>query len=104
MVIGQLARLGKEVVGWRLELLGLGAIDGDGKSVPPTREVRVRVAVRMRGTEAAALVGREVEALYTNGPAGGGGATQCTKPVIAVVSTLIDREEVEPGLHWEVVA
>jgi hypothetical protein len=47
------------------------------------------------------VVGREVEALYTNGPAGGGGATQCAKPVIAVVSTLIDRAQVRPALHWE---
>jgi len=74
------------------------------QDAPPPREVRARVAARMRSHEGAILVGREVEALYTNGPAGGGGASQCAKPVIAVLSTLIDRAEVKADLHWEVVA
>ena len=39
-------------------------------------------------------VGREVQALYTNGPAGGGGARKHTEEIIGVVSTLIDRGEV----------
>ena len=100
----RLARLGKEILDLRLELIGLDSIDGNGKGALPPREVRVRVAARMRSHEGASLVGREVEALYTNGPAGGGGATQCTKPVIAVVSTLIDRAQVHPGIHWEQVS
>ena len=37
-------------------------------------EVRLRVAARAPTAELAAIVGEEVEALYTNGPAGGGGA------------------------------
>lgn len=100
----RLARLDQEILDLRLELIGQDSIDGNGKGSPPPREVRIRVAARMRSHEAAARVGREVEALYTNGPAGGGGAAQCTKPVIAVVSTLIDRAEVRPGIHWETVA
>ena len=100
----RLSRLGKEILDLRLELIGLDSIDGNAKGSPPPREVRVRVAARMRTHEGAVLVGREVEALYTNGPAGGGGASHCAKPVIAVLSTLIDRSDVSPGLHWEVVA
>ena len=97
----RLSRLGKEILDLRLELIGLDSIDGNANGVPAPREVRVRVAARMQTQEGAAVVGREVEALYTNGPAGGGGATQCAKPVIAVVSTLIDRAQVRPALHWE---
>jgi hypothetical protein len=41
------------------------------------------------------LVGEEVEALYTNGPAGGGGARKYVTEQIGIVSTLIDRERVE---------
>jgi len=97
----RLSRLGEDILDLRLELIGLDSIDGNANGNPPRREVRVRVAASMRSHESAVLVGREVEALYTNGPAGGGGASQCAKPVIAVLSTLIDRSEVKPGLHWE---
>ncbi|HSS15124.1 MAG TPA: acyclic terpene utilization AtuA family protein, partial [Rhizomicrobium sp.] len=72
----RLRRHGKEILDLRLELIGLDSVDGKGKGAP--REVRVRAAARMRTYEGAALVGREVEALYTNGPAAGGGATRCT--------------------------
>jgi hypothetical protein len=99
----RLSRLGKEILDLRLELIGLDSIDGNAHGAPAPREIRVRVAARMRTQEGAAQVGREVEALYTNGPAGGGGATQCTKPVIAVVSTLIDRADLRPAIHWEMV-
>ena len=39
-------------------------------------EVRLRVAARTRDRHNAELVGNEVEALYTNGPAGGGGVVK----------------------------
>jgi hypothetical protein len=37
-------------------------------------------------------VAHEVEALYINGPASGGGVTQSVREVIAAASTLIPRE------------
>ena len=42
------------------------------------------------------LVGEEVEALYTNGPAGGGGTRKYVQEQIGIVSTLIEREQVAP--------
>jgi hypothetical protein len=39
-------------------------------------------------------VGQEVEALYLNGPAGGGGVTMSVREVVAVASALIPREAV----------
>jgi hypothetical protein len=42
----------------------------------------------------AELVGGEVEALFTNGPAAGGGVRRTTREVIGVVSTLIPRDRV----------
>jgi len=59
-------------------------------------EVRLRVAAKASTAEEAALVGEEVEALYTNGPAGGGGARKYVNEVIGIVSTLIDRNSVSP--------
>ncbi len=65
-------------------------------SLPDPPEVRLRVAARAGTAEAAAEVGREVEALYTNGPAGGGGVRQSVREVIAVASVLIPREWAAP--------
>jgi hypothetical protein len=44
---------------------------------------------------------REIESLYTNGPAGGGGVETSVRDTIAIISTLVPRELVEP--HIEVV-
>lgn len=44
--------------------------------------------------EDATQLTREVEALYTNGPAGGGGITTGTQPEIKLVRSLVPREDV----------
>ena len=51
-----------------------------------------RLAVFVEG----ALVGEEVEALYTNGPAGGGGVRKYINEVIGIVSVLVDRSKIKP--------
>jgi hypothetical protein len=68
------------------------------------------VAARAKTPEEAAIVGDEVEALYTNGPAGGGGTRKYVTEQIGIVSTLLDRARVstkvterEWGAHAEVV-
>jgi hypothetical protein len=43
-------------------------------------------------------VGHEVESLYTNGPAGGGGVRVFTGEVIGVVSTFVPRSAVAPAV------
>ena len=40
------------------------------------------------------VIGEEVEALYTNGPGGGGGTRKHVYEQIGIVSALIDRERV----------
>lgn len=59
-------------------------------------EIRVRVAAKAENALQAALIGEEVEALYTNGPAGGGGVRKGVNEVLGIVSVLLDREVVEP--------
>ena len=54
------------------------------------------MAARADSADLARLVAREVEALYTNGPAGGGGATISVRPILAMRSTLIPRHLVTP--------
>lgn len=58
-------------------------------------EIRLRVAGRAATMEEAALIGEEVEALYTSGPAGGGGARKYVHEVIGIVSVFIPREKVK---------
>ena len=65
---------------------------------PDPYEIRLRVAGKATTIQQAALVGEEVEALYTNGPAGGGGARKYVHEVVGIVSTLIDRHQVTPQL------
>ena len=61
---------------------------------PPARR-RARGHRRRRRAE----LGEEVEALYLNGPAGGGGARKYVSEQIGIVSTLIERERVSRRLR-----
>ena len=83
----------------RYELIGMNAIHGDylSQGYEPY-EVRVRVAVRASTKKEAEFVVNEVEAMYLNGPSGGGGATKSVREVISVISTLIPRELIKPSV------
>ncbi len=63
-----------------------------GCDVPVCTEVRLRVAARTKDAFAAKRIGEEVEALYTNGPCGGGGAEKRVKDIISIASVLIPVE------------
>ena len=63
-------------------------------------EVRLRMSVRALDEHSARTLCEEVEALYTNGPAGGGGVTGVVSPSIGVVSVAIPREVVEPRVTY----
>lgn len=57
------------------------------QSIP--NEIRLRVAVRVKSLTEAKLIGNEVEALYTNGPSGGGGAVKNVKDIVSIASILV---------------
>jgi hypothetical protein len=81
----------------RYELIGVNTILGDRIMPTPElghepSEVRLRLAMRVKTTEQAKDVVNEVEALYLNGPASGGGATKSVREVIAAASVLIPRD------------
>jgi hypothetical protein len=79
----------------RVDLIGSTSLHGrafDRDAQP--YEVRLRVAARASTHAEATIVGDEVEALYTNGPAGGGGTRKAVTEQIGIVSTLIDRARV----------
>jgi len=94
------ARLAAEFRELRVDLIGLSSLHGRPlHAVGEPYEVRVRVAARAGIKEKAERIGEEVEALWTNGPGGGGGARKYLREQIGVVSTLIERERVQPALH-----
>jgi hypothetical protein len=83
----------------RLDLVGMNALHGDALSAEgEPYEVRARVAARCATLCDARRIGDEVEALYTNGPAGGGGATKSAREVIAVTSAFVPREAVRSSV------
>lgn len=79
----------------RFDLIGLNSINEDtlsSSSFP--LDVRLRVAAKCKSKVAALRVGEEVEALYTNGPAGGGGCRKFYKEVIGIHSIFMKKESV----------
>jgi hypothetical protein len=96
----RLEKTAPQLVEVRYDLVGINSLHGPWLSrleVPPY-EVRLRVAGRAPTREIAARVGEEVESLWTNGPAGGGGANRGVREVVGIVSALIPRQSVAPRL------
>jgi hypothetical protein len=85
----------------RFDLVGVDALHGarlSGGAQP--YEVRARVAGRADTAGEAARIGREVEALYTNGPAGGGGAAWSIREVVAVAELFLPRGAVVTQVEY----
>jgi len=86
----------------RFDLIGIDSLHGPQISAHANEpyEVRVRVAGRTENLREATRIGNEVETLYTNGPAGGGGAFKSARDVVAVASVLLPRELARPQVHF----
>jgi hypothetical protein len=86
----------------RYDLIGANAIHGAKLSATDhvPYEVRARVIGRTDTWKDAVRVANEVDALYTNGPAGGGGVTKSTREIVAMWSTLLPRHLVKPMVRY----
>lgn len=93
----------------RVDLIGVNSLYGDviGEAVSDDGfqpiEVRLRVAGRTSRREDAVKIANEVETLYTNGPASGGGAAKSVKEIISIASVFIPREDVKLDVVFEEV-
>lgn len=79
------------------DLIGLNSlfktsIDNSNDSI---NEVRLRVASKTEKVTDAQTIAYEVESLYTNGPAGGGGVRNSIQPIVSIVSILVDRSTIK---------
>jgi Acyclic terpene utilisation family protein AtuA len=86
----------------RFDLIGADSLHGAQLSARANEpyEVRVRVAGRTENLREAVRIGNEVETLYTNGPAAGGGAWKSARDVVAVASVLLPRELAKPQIRF----
>ena len=88
----------------RYDLMGVDSLHGEKLSAGhDPYEVRVRVAGRTETLAEAVRIGNEVETLYTNGPAGGGGAWKSAREVVAMVSVIVPDSVVNYSVQYEVI-
>jgi len=86
--------MGVKTTELRLDLIGVNSIHGDKLSqAAEPYEVRVRVTGRTDSMKEAVRIGNEVETLYTNGPAGGGGAFKSARQIVAMMSSFLPRSK-----------
>jgi hypothetical protein len=91
----------------RVDLIGVASVFGDDagdwlaqQSVGDARDVRLRVALNHTEKRQAERLAREVTALYTCGPAGGGGVRTGLRQRLGTVSCLVPRERVQVQLEF----
>lgn len=107
MLASEIIKKRLELLPWpiedlRFDLLGVNAISP--LNLPrkqPMPEIRLRVAGRTAQKKEAQQIANEVEALYTNGPAGGGGATRLVEEVISVASILVPKSDVQTKVIYK---
>jgi hypothetical protein len=85
----------------RVDLIGTTSVFADDagrmlSAQPPgdSRDVRVRVAASHQDKAAAERLAREVTALYTCGPAGGGGVRTSVRARLDTLSCFVPREAI----------
>ena len=88
----------------RMDCMGIDSLYGEkissrSENATPI-EIRLRVAARTKDQRTAERIGEEVEALYTNGPYGGGGAYKSVRDIISIASILIPSEQFEISVHY----
>jgi len=84
------------------DLIGVNSL-WPGETVQPVssvRDVRLRVAARVPHQAAADRLITEVESLYVNGPAGGGGVRIASRPTIRTYTAFVPREKVAPRFEF----
>jgi hypothetical protein len=90
--------LGNQTI--QFDLIGVNSV-WPKEDASPVRDVRLRVAARLPDQRAAEQLVTEVEALYVNGPAGGGGVRFATRPTIRTYTAFVPRAKVTP--RWQFV-
>ena len=97
-------RRGLDIEDLKIDLVGVESLHGTNGVRPDPYEVRLRVAGKTMDRKVAEVIGQEVETLYTNGPAGGAGATKSFSEIFAVQSVMLPRKYVNSTVLVESLA
>jgi hypothetical protein len=107
IVAERLAQLGLGQLPLRRDLIGVGSIFADDAgswwkqhSPHEPEDVRLRLAAKVTDRAHAELLTREVTALYTCGPAGGGGVRTQITPRLGSDSCYVPREQVRASWRF----
>ena len=91
----------------RFDLIGVSSVFGDDAGawlaatpIGDARDVRLRVAMNHAERKSAERLVREVTALYTCGPAGGGGVRTGLRQRLGTVSCSVDRSRVPASFRF----
>lgn len=100
---GRLAEFGDEITDSKIDIVGVNSLVGSNfretNDVDPV-EVRLRVAARCKTQRAADEVALEVERLFLEGPAGGGGVVRRVEPALGVFPIFIDAKLVQTKIAY----
>lgn len=103
----RLKLIGVEMEEYRTDYIGYNSLYKDeiSSKIAPDHfsEIRVRCSGRTKDKANATLIANEVEALYTNGPAGGAGATKKVSEVVSICSIFVPREIVDIKVSYQEV-
>ncbi len=103
----RLKLIGANIEEYRVDFIGYNSLYKDkiSSQMKPNQfsEIRLRISGRTKERKDAVLIGNEVEALYTNGPAGGGGASKKVSEIISICSIFIPRDDIEVRVIYEEV-
>jgi hypothetical protein len=99
-------RIGQDL-NLRIDFIGSSSVfmsdAGEGPAMHSSKsfeDIRLRVAAAHQDRQLAMRVCREVTALYTCGPAGGGGVRTSLKPRLNTLVALIPRDEIIPSYFF----
>ena len=84
-----------------VDLIGLNSINPlPDDSRKESSEVRLRVTGKTASKEDAQKIANEVEALYTNGPSAGGGASKKVTEIVSIASVLVPKTNIETEISY----
>lgn len=103
----RLKLIGAEIEEYRTDYIGYNSLYKSkitDQFAPDTYpEIRLRCSGRTKDRANAVLIANEVEALYTNGPAGGAGATKTVSEIVSICSIFIPRDAVAIHVDYKEV-
>ncbi|WP_168173073.1 acyclic terpene utilization AtuA family protein [Thioclava sp. F34-6] len=99
----RITKMGEVVQEHRIDMHGVNTMVGDhfrAKNDSDPVEVRLRVAARCATQKAAETISLEVERLFLEGPAGGGGVSRRVEPVLGVYPVYIPVEQISTRITY----